>query len=242
MQIGDGGIYERCISEEQLRLLQQDYCILCTGNYIGAPSAVIIRKTYLYLDETLKWDVDWEWYIRILNRNNKFYCTRLPLVSICMDSSNVTAFCQQNKELMLRESMYAYKKNTFLHKEKYASAILERVYLYIYETELKNFCADSKVFIYGAGVYGKRCATYLESRGIDFDGFVITQKDEQSKDENIFALSELISRYNKTLVKFFIAVKEAYIKEIKKVLLQNDFYVPNNIKIYKADNTIIGSL
>ena len=53
---------------------------------------------------------------------------------------------------------------------------------------LRVFCKEHKrIFIYGHGVYGKGIATYLEYKGIKYEGFVVSEKDENNEDnEGVF--------------------------------------------------------
>lgn len=239
IQLSPNGTYERYISDDELSLLLDDYRNLVLGNIIGDPSVTIMRKTYLRMDENLLWDVDWEWYMRILHGNRKFQFTRHPLVSIGMGNDTMTKYCQKNQELMLKESIYVYLKNIFLHEEQYSSKLILRLNKYILEEELLNFCKGHEVFIYGAGTYGKYCASILKShKDIKFAGFIVTEKQKQDEpDETIFSLAEFVSQHRKLDIRIIIAVKTQYVTEIKKALIEKDSYDPENIRIYNPDKT-----
>lgn len=50
---------------------------------------------------------------------------------------------------------------------------------------LRMFCKEHKrVFIYGYGIYGKGIARYLEYKGIKYEGFIVSEKEEDNK--NVF--------------------------------------------------------
>lgn len=118
-QVGIDKSYERCISTEDVKGLEQDYRYLYTANVIGAPSAVLIRNTGIYMDENLKWLVDLEWYMRILKENNSFSYTFEPLISIGVGEEQLTNSCIQDPKLQIREYKYVYKKFNELHQKKY---------------------------------------------------------------------------------------------------------------------------
>jgi len=67
--------YIHATSKKQLESLKVNTKSLLYGNFIGAPSAIIHRKSKIRYDEKLKWLVDVDYYYRLLMNNNKFtYC------------------------------------------------------------------------------------------------------------------------------------------------------------------------
>ena len=75
-----GKSYDRFIAAGDADLIKKDYRNLYLGNTIGAPSAVIVRRSTLYAadivyDEKLTWLVDMEYYMHILQRNPRFVYT-----------------------------------------------------------------------------------------------------------------------------------------------------------------------
>ena len=226
VQIMNEDSYKRSITNEQLLLIRNDYRSLVKGNYIGAPSATIVRKTHVLMDENLIWDVDWEWYVRILKINNVFNYTKLPLVTIVMSDMQMTHFCQQNQELMLRETLYTLKKNAFLH-EAYSSVIIERLLSYVKKHEVLK----KTLFIYGAGKLGKECADILNANGIPFKGYIVSRKLDSKKNNNkpVFSIDEIIAHYNKNNITIILAMKNEYIKEVLKNLKSKKYYNYNNI-------------
>ena len=62
------------------------------------------------------------------------------------------------------------------------------------EKELLDFCraADDNLYIYGAGIYGRRLGNLLKMYGIEYAGFVETEKSRDFCDgHNIYSLSAL---------------------------------------------------
>ena len=100
-QVSDRDRHARAITEEQLMQLKNDFRILFKGNYIGAPSATIVRNIGIYMDINLVWEVDVEWYLRILAHNSKFAWSTEPLISVTISNTQMTNYCKSNKELML---------------------------------------------------------------------------------------------------------------------------------------------
>lgn len=98
--------------QNQINKICIDPNYLFIGNFIGAPSCTIFRKNInLIFDKQLKWLVDIDFYIRILNRNKKFEYTREPLISIRMQSEyQVTALCVDNKQIQIYECLKLLNK------------------------------------------------------------------------------------------------------------------------------------
>lgn len=102
--------YTRHIEPDQVKKLKLDWRNLFLGNYIGAPSATIFRNEGWAFDENLKWCVDYELYMRILEKNKIFAYTELPLICIGESETQVTRSCVADKKLRYDEYKYVYKK------------------------------------------------------------------------------------------------------------------------------------
>ncbi len=111
--------YERCISKKDADLIQKDYRNLYLGNTIGAPSAVLVRRSALedrhgqlgiVYDEKLTWLVDMEYYMHILKEHPCFVYTEKPLISIGVGSEQLTERCRDDRELNAFEYGYIYDK------------------------------------------------------------------------------------------------------------------------------------
>lgn len=113
-------------------------------------------------------------------------------------------------------------------KESYLSAVRAR-------SERK------RIFIYGAGDYGKKLAARLEKHGIHVDGYVVTQtKYNQTAFHGVpvRAFSELVSEKDRIL--FLIGVKAATQKSVERTLQAagvTDYLLPPVHLAEMLDNT-----
>ena len=100
------------ISEKQIRSLRKNGEVLFLGNFIGAPSATIYKRSInLKYDRNLKWFVDVDFYIKVFAKNSHFAYSPEPLINVTADAAHqVTKQCLNNKEVELFESIYLYGK------------------------------------------------------------------------------------------------------------------------------------
>lgn len=89
--------------------------------------------------------------------------------------------------------------------------------------KLYAFCrAHKALYIYGTGLYGKRYAKILKKAGVEFDGFLVTQKKNEQNLEghNIYEVQELadMSDISRSNVGVIVAVSEYYQEEIVDTL------------------------
>jgi glycosyltransferase involved in cell wall biosynthesis len=99
-------------STNQINSLRNNPNYLYPDNFIGSPSATIFRsKAKKLFDPKLKWVVDIDFYINILNDCSEFVYYPKPLVCITSGAaSQVTNLCSGNKDVELFEWVYLYKK------------------------------------------------------------------------------------------------------------------------------------
>jgi glycosyltransferase involved in cell wall biosynthesis len=92
--------------------LQADPRALLLGNWIGAPSATIYRRTLnARFDQRLIWVVDIDFYLSILASTSHFAYTDEPLVSITDGAAHqVTSSVANDPRLELFEWFYLYGK------------------------------------------------------------------------------------------------------------------------------------
>lgn len=210
-------IYERIISDEQIDLIKEDCFNLVYGNIIGAPSATIIRKNDLLLDEHLKWFVDIEWYIQIMNIYKNFVFINEPLISIGLSSTQLSQECINNPLLILNESIYLYKKYKKLHCENYMNVILENMEKVINQYNIYQI-NDKNIYIYGAGEKGKECATFLEKNNILYKAFIVSDGKkiyDTLYNHNIIEFSEYLEIIKKEKSIIILALNEKNRMEIK---------------------------
>ena len=43
--------------------------------------------------------------------------------------------------------------------------------------DILNSCRDKKVYLYGAGLYGRTATLFLEEQGVDVEGYIVTDRD-----------------------------------------------------------------
>jgi glycosyltransferase involved in cell wall biosynthesis len=135
-----------CSGVHQFLLKRSSYNLF-KRNFIGPPSVVFQRNTgNIYYDEKLKWLVDFEGYIRFLDKKKSFIYIHKNLVNIGLSPEQVTSTTQHDREVVIPESLY------FL--QKHGAHILGNIFVYDYYWRmLRNFSVDRKedIAVYGWG-------------------------------------------------------------------------------------------
>jgi glycosyltransferase involved in cell wall biosynthesis len=84
--------------------IQREPMTLLAYNVIGPPSVVMVHRSFQEkYDERLKWRVDMEYYVRILNKNNSFHYINHVLINVGVSESQVTQSCIYNPKVELPE-------------------------------------------------------------------------------------------------------------------------------------------
>lgn len=108
----DSGLREnRTLSQHQFERLAKDPHRLFASNQIGPPSVLMYRRTITEgFDPQLKWIVDWEGYIRLLQKYRAAYIDR---VVVCMsyNATQVTQSCFGNPNIEIPEALIYYQKH-----------------------------------------------------------------------------------------------------------------------------------
>ena len=127
------------------KLLKKTRYNLFKRNFIGPPSVVFQRNNREdWYDDRLKWLVDFEGYIRFLDKNNGFVYIEECLVNIGLSGEQVTSAVQHDATIVLPESLY------FL--EKHGNAILKNIFVYDYYWRmLRNFSVKQPADLQKAG-------------------------------------------------------------------------------------------
>ena len=101
-----------CPKEDQLAAILSEPAALFMGNVIGAPSATIYRNGLgIEYDRRMKWLVDIDFYIRVLEINPQLIYTSEVLVATTSDANHqITKACENNAELELYEHLLLYEK------------------------------------------------------------------------------------------------------------------------------------
>ncbi|MBO4900236.1 MAG: glycosyltransferase family 2 protein [Lachnospiraceae bacterium] len=111
--------FDRCIKDENRALIEKDYRGLYIGQYIGAPSAVIYRRSDLRFDPNLKWLIDADFYMGLLKDGGRMVCSKDPLVSIGVSDTQLTNDCIASGEVNIREYKYVFNKFGLGEKQEY---------------------------------------------------------------------------------------------------------------------------
>lgn len=98
--------------KEQLDRLRRNPECLFNKVSIGSPSVTIYRRNVgLNFDDNLKYLVDFDFYMRVLNKTKKFVFNPKPLVCVTVNSTKqVTSKCMDNKRLIFFEYFHVFKK------------------------------------------------------------------------------------------------------------------------------------
>lgn len=104
--------YDRCADEEFLDAMKKDYRRLFRGNQIGAPSAVIYRRTspVVRFDEKSNWASDMFLYFDLLIHNADFAYSKAPLVSIGVHEHQYTESFSEHDMRIYNDYRYLYTK------------------------------------------------------------------------------------------------------------------------------------
>ena len=98
-------------SKEFVKLINNDPFKLLKGNLIGPPSCIIFPKSSLAFDKNIKWLVDIDFYIQLLNNFNfKLVYINEILIENCMDEHNITNSYVHDMELQIEEYIYLLNK------------------------------------------------------------------------------------------------------------------------------------
>jgi glycosyltransferase involved in cell wall biosynthesis len=97
--------------------------VLLAKNVIGPPSVTMLHKSIdLRYDERLKWRVDMEYYIRILQEQQSFEYINQSLINVSVSESQVTQSCIYNPSVELPEG--------FILLEKHGINSLKNIWVY----------------------------------------------------------------------------------------------------------------
>ena len=104
-------------------LLQKYPLILFKDNFIGHPSNTLFRNGLNNLfDEKTHWVVDFEFYIRAIEKSKGFIVIYQPLISIGISDEQITNSSFRNKEIEIPEFIYLLNK--------YSNKILKNIFVF----------------------------------------------------------------------------------------------------------------
>lgn len=107
-------------SAAQLHDLGTRPAVLFLGNFIGAPSATICRRSLaIEYDRRMKWLVDLDFYMRALALNPNFAYCETPLITTPTNAEHqVTEICRDNGTVELTEYLLLFSKLSASEREQ----------------------------------------------------------------------------------------------------------------------------
>jgi glycosyltransferase involved in cell wall biosynthesis len=103
VMVASSSVYESIAKEPNL---------LFVNNWIGPPSVTLIHRSIGQMyDENLKWRVDIDFYIRLLEDGEKFTYINSALINVGMSASQVTKFSINDPKVELPEGWIILKKH-----------------------------------------------------------------------------------------------------------------------------------
>ncbi|TWI80341.1 glycosyl transferase family 2 [Lacibacter cauensis] len=149
VQLESGAEQSFVINKRHEQMLRQNPLYLFRENYIGHPSTTLIKNELKqWFDESVKWVVDFEFYIRNLQTHD-FYAIKQPLIKIGIGSEQITTASFRKREVELPENIYLLNKlgthclnNIFVYD--YYWRLMRNLYINDVE-ELKEYVALEQV-------------------------------------------------------------------------------------------------
>jgi len=110
-------------SFSQLQKVLRQPLLLLSKNIIGPPSVTLFHKSILdKYDERMKWRVDLEYYIRILNQEKEIYYLQDLLINVGVSESQVTNSCINVPSVEIPEG--------YILLEKYGTSPLKNIIVF----------------------------------------------------------------------------------------------------------------
>lgn len=247
--------YERSAKTEEINDLRGNKYSVLNGNFIGAPSAVLVRNQGILMDENLTWLVDMDWYIKLLEYQNCFAYTFEPLVVTGMDGNRVTDICIKDRELVQKEWLYVYLKHSAMQDFSHLDSIIRQCLIYYkkesgywheddYLAILKDAVNDGKrICVWGEKeeIEKKRCL--FQEKGMRIDGYIDAdgETEKQNTDNGIFPMS--LETLEKRKKDYFCLVMLNPAKEARRVLASKGINsLPYMEKYIRKMNCVYGGL
>ncbi len=143
------------LTRKQLQMIRDDPFDLyyTKGISIGSPSVTIFRKSVnLLFDRNIKWFVDIDFYIRLLNNNPNFVYSEEPLVCVSDIAKNrVTRTVDSVVDLSERIYVFNKIKRNKLDNLRFIDSILHRLTQYDNQAfkKVRNICRNNNLlFVY----------------------------------------------------------------------------------------------
>ena len=100
------------LSSSKKKSIEKEPTLLFANNFIGPPSVTLVHHSIdLKYDETLKWRVDIDFYIRALEREHKLLYINQSLINIGMSASQITQSSINDPAVELPEGWIMLRKH-----------------------------------------------------------------------------------------------------------------------------------
>jgi glycosyltransferase involved in cell wall biosynthesis len=107
-----GKIEPVVVSYLNRKRFNKDPWVLFASNYIGPPSVTMIRRPiHQMYDKELKWRVDTEFYIRLLQQKARLKFLPVQLINVGMHPGQVTGYTFLKPEVELPEGLHLLQKH-----------------------------------------------------------------------------------------------------------------------------------
>lgn len=94
------------LTKPEKKMLDSSPFYLFKKNFIGHPSTTLIKNdTDLFYDESLKWVVDIEFYMRYLLKHKSFFAIEKPLINIGLNEFQITKASFRNPAVEIPENL-----------------------------------------------------------------------------------------------------------------------------------------
>lgn len=155
----------------------------------------------------------YETYNKDVSKLHSGFITVVDVADICFDLPG----CQMGMQYITKEGKIYYSVLTKLTETKRQQGI----------QDLIDFCnASTKIYIYGAGVYGKRCLNELIQHGVKPNNFVVSKSGtdaEQIQNIKVIDFEQLKKLEGKHDIGIIVALKPMYRNQVLPQLKENGF-------------------
>jgi glycosyltransferase involved in cell wall biosynthesis len=126
--------------KKELNTIKRNPSRLLIKNVIGSPSNTIIRRSaFQKFDCSLKWLVDVDWYIKLINANcNIVYNNKSLIVSYHGTAEQITGTVSKNKNMLIKEHIILLERYSELLKDKLLFILFQILFKKYYINSIKD--------------------------------------------------------------------------------------------------------
>lgn len=225
-------IRENGATRKQIDSLRENKYSIVEGNFIGGPSAVIVRNVGIKMDENLVWLVDVDWYLKLLEYENHFVHTEKQLIMCGWDGNRVTDMCINNMDLVQKEWLYIYLKHSPMQDFFYLDQIIRQCIIYYrkekgywHEEDYLAILFDAirdrkKICLWGVGEFGIQAYRRLKDQGISVDCFLDGYAENWGRTVVDYVMCMSFEEFEKQKKEYFCIVALHKAKDIRKMLAE----------------------